>query len=73
VIVCFDATLDALGRGFSAFRAGWFMRFHDALEPTDAERRERLRAYLDLLASRRRVRRQPSDSDPTRRWNVATR
>ncbi|HEY8584517.1 MAG TPA: DUF6493 family protein [Capillimicrobium sp.] len=46
-----DATLAALGRGFSAFRAGWFTRFHDALEPTDHERRERVHAYLDLLAS----------------------
>jgi hypothetical protein len=46
-----DATLDALARGYSAFRAGWFVRFHDELDPTDDERRARLANYLDLVGS----------------------
>ena len=47
-----DASLDALERDFSQFRAGWFSRFHEALEPTIDERAERLARYLNLLASK---------------------
>src|SRR3954452_1416066 len=46
-----DANLDALSRGDSALRAGWFVRFHDRLDPTLEERRARLDQYLDLLGS----------------------
>lgn len=46
-----DATLEALSRDFAQFRAGWFSRFHDALEPTAAEQEERQEAYLRLLGS----------------------
>ena len=28
-----DASLDALNRGFSQFRAGWYSRLHEALKP----------------------------------------
>ncbi|MBI3924059.1 MAG: hypothetical protein HY319_00825 [Armatimonadetes bacterium] len=47
-----DASLEALGRDFEQFRAGWFSRFHEALEPTAEERQARLEAYLGLLGSR---------------------
>ena len=46
-----DASLDALNRGFSQFRAGWFSRFHEILSPTPAERAARVDRYLDLLSS----------------------
>lgn len=46
-----DASLDALNRGFGQYRAGWFSRFHEAMEPTLEERAARLDKYLDLLAS----------------------
>ena len=46
-----DATLDALGRGYIAFRAGWLVQFHARLEPTADERLERLQSYLGLLGS----------------------
>lgn len=46
-----DASLDALGRDFAQFRAGWFSRFHEFLEPTPEERETRADRYLDLLAS----------------------
>jgi hypothetical protein len=46
-----DASLDALNRGFSQFRASWFSRFHERLAPTIDERAARSRRYLDLLAS----------------------
>ena len=46
-----DATLDALARGYSAFRAGWFIRFHDELALSDDERRARVDRYLELLGS----------------------
>jgi tetratricopeptide (TPR) repeat protein len=45
------ASLEALNRGFSQFRAGWFSRFHEQLAPTLDERAARLQHYLDLLAS----------------------
>lgn len=46
-----DASLAALERDFAQFRAGWFSRFHTALEPTVAERTERVGVYLRLLGS----------------------
>lgn len=46
-----DASLDALGRDFSTFRAGWFSRFHEALEPTIEERAARAERYAVLLRS----------------------
>ena len=46
-----DASLDALSRDFVQFRAGWFSRFHEALQPTPEERIARLDAYLNLIAS----------------------
>lgn len=46
-----DASLDALDRGFAEFRAGWFLRLHEALEPTLEERAERATRYVRLLAS----------------------
>jgi hypothetical protein len=46
-----DASLEALSRDFIQFRAGWFSRFHEALEPTPDERAARIDAYLRLLAS----------------------
>lgn len=46
-----DASLSALSRDFIQFRAGWFSRIHEALEPTPTERTARLDAYLRLLAS----------------------
>jgi len=47
-----DATLDALQRDFVQYRAGWFADLHRDLEPSVAERVERLDRYLALLASR---------------------
>ncbi len=47
-----DASLDASARDFGTFQAGWFSRFHEALEPTLKERARRAQAYLALLASR---------------------
>ena len=46
-----DATLDALARGYSAFRAGWFVRFHSELDLTNDEQKARIDRYLDLLGS----------------------
>ncbi|MFZ4532222.1 MAG: DUF6493 family protein, partial [Alsobacter sp.] len=46
-----DASLDALGRGFSPWRAGWFSRFHELLQPTLPERAARAERYADLLTS----------------------
>jgi hypothetical protein len=46
-----DASLDALGRDFSTFRAGWFSRFHEALEPSMDERAARAERYAGLLRS----------------------
>ena len=46
-----DESLAALSRDFIQFRAGWFSRFHEALEPSAAERAARLDVYLRLLAS----------------------
>ena len=59
-----DVSLAALARDFSAYRAGWFSRFHESLAPTDDERAQRTDAYLRLLrsASARRCR------SRSRRW-----
>lgn len=46
-----EASLDALNRGFSQYRAGWFSRFHELLAPTLDERVRCAGRYLDLLAS----------------------
>jgi hypothetical protein len=46
------ATLDALGRDFAPFRAGWFSRLHEALKPSRDERAKLTERYLDLLNSR---------------------
>lgn len=45
------ASLEALGRGFIQFRAGWFSRFHESLKPTPAERSLLIEEYGKLLAS----------------------
>ena len=47
-----DASLDALERDFLQFRAGWYSRFHEAMEPTLAERVKRRERYLALVGSR---------------------
>ena len=47
-----DASIAALGRDFSAYRAGWFSRFHESLSPTDEERAQRTVGYLQLLRGR---------------------
>jgi hypothetical protein len=44
-----DATLAALGRGFPAYRAGWFTRLHAALSPTLDEFSTRQSEYATLL------------------------
>ncbi len=46
-----DVSLDALQRDFGQFRAGWYSRFHAALEPTVDEMTPRADRYLALLAS----------------------
>ncbi|MBS0262753.1 MAG: hypothetical protein JSS02_12435 [Planctomycetes bacterium] len=46
-----DASLAALDRGFSQFRVSWFSAFHERLEPTIDERKQRANQYLRLLAS----------------------
>ncbi len=46
-----DASLDALERDFGQFRAGWYSRFHAALEPSLDEQAARIDRYLHLLAS----------------------
>jgi hypothetical protein len=46
-----DASLDALHRDFASFRAGWFSRFHEALQPTKEERLTRKDRYLTLVTS----------------------
>ena len=45
-------SLEALGRDFENFRAGWFSRFHESLQPTLEERCSLLSLYLPLLGSR---------------------
>lgn len=45
------ASLSALERGFAHYRAGWFSRFHEHLQPTADERLLLAEAYGRLLAS----------------------
>lgn len=45
-------SLQALKRDFATFRAGWFSRFHESLEPTPGERASLTQSYLALLHSR---------------------
>ncbi|MBW8758239.1 MAG: hypothetical protein JF586_11575 [Burkholderiales bacterium] len=47
-----DRTLGALEKDWPQYRAGWFSRFHGALEPTTEELRAHLPRYLALCASR---------------------
>jgi hypothetical protein len=47
-----DVTLAALLADYPQYRAGWFSRFHNLLEPTEEETAERVDAYLELLASK---------------------
>ena len=49
-----DASLAALARDFSTYRAGWFSRFHESLAPTDDERAQRTDAYLRTSPKPRR-------------------
>ena len=46
-----DVTLEALARDYLPFRAGWFSRFHEHLQPTPEERTQRSEQYLLLLGS----------------------
>jgi Family of unknown function (DUF6493) len=46
-----DASLDALMRDFRGTTIGWYVHFHDDLEPTRDEREARLAHYLMLLAN----------------------
>jgi hypothetical protein len=46
-----DESLHALMRDFRASQVGWYADFHEALEPTQAERRARMDLYLALLGS----------------------
>lgn len=47
-----QSTLDALRRDFAPFRAGWFSRMHELLNPTSAERLQHRDSYLRLVQSR---------------------
>jgi hypothetical protein len=46
-----EASLDALARDFAHFKAGWYSRFHEKLEPTVEERCELGERYLGLISS----------------------
>jgi hypothetical protein len=46
-----DASLDALMRDFRASTLGWYVSFHEALEPTREERVARLELYLSLVTA----------------------
>ena len=46
-----DASLDALMRDFRASGVGWYATLHEALEPTEDERRARVDRYLALATS----------------------
>lgn len=46
-----DASLEALLRDFRGTTIGWYVHFHEALEPTREERQARLDRYLLLIAS----------------------
>jgi hypothetical protein len=46
-----DASLDTLLRDFRGTTIGWYVHFHEALEPTREERETRLDRYLLLVGS----------------------
>jgi hypothetical protein len=46
-----DASLDALLRDFRPSMVGWYAKLHEALEPSEDERRQRIDGYLSLLTS----------------------
>jgi hypothetical protein len=46
-----ERSLDALARDFAAFRAGWYARFYESLEPTLAEQLSLLGRIFALLGS----------------------
>lgn len=46
-----DESLNALEKDFAQFRAGWFSRFHEAMQPSLEERATRRGRYLQLLGS----------------------
>ena len=46
-----DASLEALMRDFRGTTIGWYVHFHEALEPTREEREVRVGRYLMLLAT----------------------
>lgn len=46
-----DKSLASLAGDFPQFRAGWFSRFHEAMQPSVEERIGRIDAYLGLLGS----------------------
>jgi hypothetical protein len=46
-----DESLNSLARDFSQYRAGWFSRFHEFMEPTVEERSRRVETYCNLLPS----------------------
>lgn len=46
-----DTTLEVLSRGYPSFRAGWYSRFHEQLEPTLEERAAHQADYERLLGS----------------------
>ena len=66
-----DASLAALARDFSTYRAGWFSRFHESLAPTDDERAAARRGLPAAAPKPRRpdglVRRRGAEPDRARR------
>lgn len=46
-----DASLEALVRDFRASTVGWYAKLHEALQPTEAERLDRIDRYLALVTS----------------------
>lgn len=46
-----DLSLDVLARDYISFRAGWYSRFHEHMEPTPDERAQRVDRYVLLLGS----------------------
>lgn len=47
----YAATMAALARDFNAYRAKWFLDFHDSLEPTAQERSANAEQYVRLLGA----------------------
>lgn len=46
-----DESLKSLARDFAQYRAGWYSRFHEYMQPTAEERAQRVDAYCNLLSS----------------------